>query len=83
VIRSSQRGLAKGKSCLTILISFYDEMTVLVDEGREVDIVCLDFGKAFDTATCKILIENLLMYGLDEQPARWTAKRLNGWPREW
>ena len=47
--RSSQCGFTKGKSYLTNLINFCDEMTGLVDEGRAVDIVYLDFRKAFDT----------------------------------
>ena len=46
---SSQHGSNKEKSCLTILIAFYDEMIGLVDMGRAVDAVYLDFSKAFDT----------------------------------
>ncbi|GAB0180898.1 mitochondrial enolase superfamily member 1 [Grus japonensis] len=46
-IRPSQHGFMKGKSCLTNLISFYDKMTHLVDEGKAVDIVYLNFTKAF------------------------------------
>jgi len=79
ITRSSQHRFIKGKSCLTNLINLCDEMTGLVDEGRAVDVVYLDFSKAFDTVSHKILIERLLMYGLDEQTARWIENWLNVW----
>ncbi|KAJ7423568.1 hypothetical protein BTVI_09351 [Pitangus sulphuratus] len=37
-IRSSQGGFRKGRSCLTNLISFYDQVTHLVNEGKAVDV---------------------------------------------
>ena len=49
VIGSSQHEFLKGKSCLSKLIAFYDEMTGWMDERRAVDAVCLDFRKAFNT----------------------------------
>ena len=36
-IRPSQHGFTKGRSCLTNLISFYDLVIHLVDEGEAVD----------------------------------------------
>lgn len=47
----------KGKSCLTNLISFYDEMTSLMDEGRAMDIAYLDSSRAFVTLSHNILID--------------------------
>ena len=48
-IRPSQNGLTNGRSCLTNLISFYDRVTCLMEEGKAVDVIYLDFSKAFDT----------------------------------
>lgn len=57
VIRSSQHGFAEGKSCLSNLISFYEEVTSLMDKGRAMDVVFLDFIVAFDAVAHKTFIE--------------------------
>jgi len=78
VIRSSQHGFTKGKSCLTNLIAFYDGMTGWVDEGRVVDVVYIDCREAFDTVSHNILLGKLRKCGLDEWPVRWIENWLNG-----
>ncbi|CAM4613601.1 unnamed protein product [Lepidochelys kempii] len=77
VIRNSQHGFTKGRSCLTNLITFYDEITGSVDEGKAVDVLFLDFSKAFDTVSHSILVSKLRKYGLDECTIRWVESWLD------
>ncbi|KAK4830258.1 hypothetical protein QYF61_009351 [Mycteria americana] len=78
-IRPSQHGFRKGRSCLTNLISFCDKVTHLVDEGKAVDDVSLDFTKAFDTISHSILLEKLAAHGLDRCTLCWVKNWLDGW----
>ncbi|CAM5100811.1 unnamed protein product [Eretmochelys imbricata] len=77
VIRNSQHGFTKGKSCLTNLIAFYNKITGSVDEGKAVDVLFLDFSKAFDTVSHSILASKLKKYGLDECTIRWIESWLD------
>ncbi|KAK4823321.1 hypothetical protein QYF61_000923 [Mycteria americana] len=77
-IRPRQHGFMKGRSCLTNLISFYDQVTCLVDEGKAVDVIYLDFSKAFDTVSHRILLEKLAAHGLGGCTLCWVKKWLDG-----
>jgi len=68
----------KGRSCLTNLVSFYDEVTHLVYEGKAVDVVYLDFSKACDTVSHSILLEKPAAHGLDGCALYWIKNWLNG-----
>ena len=48
LINPFQYGFLKARSCLTVFICFFEEITKWVDEGSPVDIIYLDFQKAFD-----------------------------------
>ena len=76
-IRPSQHGFTKGRSCLTNLIS-YDIVTHQVDEGTVVDVVYLDFSKAFDTVSHSIFLQKLAAHGLDRYTLGWVRKWLEG-----
>ena len=71
VITRSQHGFFKNKSCQTNLISFFDPVTSLVDCGNAVDIIYLDFSKAFDKVPHDLLINKLAKSGLDGTTIRW------------
>ena len=48
LINPSQHGFLKSRSCLTNLLCFFEEITNWVDEWSPVDVIYLDFQKAFD-----------------------------------
>uniref|UniRef100_A0A8C3B661 Reverse transcriptase domain-containing protein n=1 Tax=Cairina moschata TaxID=8855 RepID=A0A8C3B661_CAIMO len=78
-IRPSQHGFMKGRSCLMNLISFYDKVSQLVNEGKAVDVVYLDFSKAFDTISHNILLKKLAAHGSDWRMLRWVRNWLDSW----
>ncbi|KAK4810539.1 hypothetical protein QYF61_004502 [Mycteria americana] len=59
-------------------ITRHDKVTRLVDEGKAVDVVYLDFSKAFDTVSHSILLEKLAAHGLDGCTLRWVKNWLDG-----
>ena len=48
LLNSSQHGFLKARSCLTNMLCFLEEITKWTDVGSPVDIIYLDFQKAFD-----------------------------------
>ena len=59
VIRSSQRGFTKGKSCFTNLVASYNVRNGWVNEQEAVDVVYHDFSKASDTVSSNALVGKL------------------------
>ncbi|XP_071888929.1 probable RNA-directed DNA polymerase from transposon X-element isoform X2 [Anas platyrhynchos] len=78
VIGPSQHGFVKGRSCLTNLISFYDKITCMVDQGKPADVIFLDFSKAFDTVSHRILLDKMSTIQLNKNIIRWVSNWLTG-----
>ena len=47
MLKGNQHGFIRGRSCQTNLIAFYDQVTKAMDAGVAMDVVLLDFSKAF------------------------------------
>ncbi|XP_038646253.1 beta-galactosidase-like [Scyliorhinus canicula] len=54
VIRQSQHGFVKGKSCFTNLLDFLEGVPCAVDKGEPVDLLLLDFQKSSNVGTFRI-----------------------------
>jgi len=61
----------KERSCLTNLIEFFEEVTRNIDQGRAVDVVYMDFSKAFDKVPHGKLIQKVKSYGIQGELVRW------------
>eukprot|EP00061_Rhincodon_typus_P003064 g19187.t1 len=47
-IGQSQYGFIKGRLCVTSLLEFFEEVMSRLDQGELMDVIYLDFQKAFD-----------------------------------
>ncbi|TRZ26912.1 hypothetical protein HGM15179_000153 [Zosterops borbonicus] len=60
------------------LTTVLSKVTCLVDAGKAVDFVYLDFSKAFDTVSHSPLLEKLAAQGLDRSTLCWIRNQLDG-----
>jgi len=59
-------------------MSFYDKVTCLVDEGKALDVVLVDFSKVFDTLPHSILLDKLSSCGKSRSVMYWVKNWLKG-----
>ncbi|KAM7181807.1 uncharacterized protein RBU57_000458 [Macrochelys suwanniensis] len=71
LLGKSQHGFCKGKSCLTNLLEFFERVNKHVDKGDPVDIVYLDFQKAFDKVPHQRLLRKLSCHGIRGKILSW------------
>ncbi len=63
LIKDTQHGFMPGRSCATNLISFLESVTEAKDNAKSVDVIYLDFSKAFDKVPHKRLSVKLRAKG--------------------
>ena len=78
LLLSSQHGFMGKKSCLTNLLHCMEEVTKVLDDGDCVDVLYLDFAKAFDKVQHQRLIAKLKALGIDGEILAWIRAWLSG-----
>ncbi len=70
---STQHGFREGRSCLSALLSVYDDMMLKLSKHPEscVDMIYLDFAKAFDKVDHGVLLHKLRSFGISGSLGKW------------
>ena len=65
LLSDHQFGFIPGRSCTTQLLYVLDHFTKHLDKGEPIDVIYLDFQKAFDSVPHQRLIQKLTSFGIN------------------
>ena len=63
----------KGRSCTSNLLEFLERATSAVDEGKSMDVIFLDFAKAFDKVPRESLLKKVKAHGIRGRVWTWIS----------
>ena len=66
IVTQYQHGFVLKKSCFTNLLVTFEDRTAALDSGYGIDVIYLDYSKAFDSVPHLRLIEKFKGYGIGE-----------------
>ena len=66
-----QHGFVRGRSCTTQLVLSHHQWSKALDEGRQVDVIFLDFAKAFDRVAHDVLLQKLCNFCISGALLNW------------
>nr|VZI39869.1 unnamed protein product [Spirometra erinaceieuropaei] len=78
LLQDFQHGFRRGRSCLSNLLACLEIWTRALEEGFEVDVVYIDFRKAFDTVPHQRLLHKLSAIGIQGDLLNWMGAFLVG-----
>ena len=77
ILSSQQHGFRQGFSCTTQLLECMEDWTQSIDEGKQVDVIYLDFKAAFDKVPHQRLLKKIWGYGIQGQVYKWIESFLS------
>ena len=77
LLPDGQHGFRGKHSCLTQLLSYWDNILDQMEEGKGVDAVYTDFAKAFDKCETGVLLHKLKECGIRGKVGHWLAAFLD------
>ena len=76
LMSNSQHGFRKKRSCQTQLLSHIEHIYSCLNRNHEVDVIYLDYSKAFDKVDHQVLLAKLKRYGIGGNVLRWIEQFL-------
>jgi len=77
-LREEQHGFRLGYSCESQVITVCQDLVDSLDKGVGVDVIIIDFSKAFDLDPCDPLLTKLVVLGVDLWVVIWVGEFLVG-----
>ena len=71
-----QHGFRNNRSCVTQLLEVMEDFTQMIDKGEDIDVLYLDFKKAFDSVPHQRLLLKMKAYGITDNILNWTENFL-------
>ena len=71
IIHDRQSGFLPNKLCVTSLLEVLDEWSFSIDMGLPIDVIYIDFEKAFDKVKHNLLIDKMEVVGVRDQLLQW------------
>ena len=78
LLSEDQHGFRSGRSCVTQLLEIIEIWSSMLDEGGSIDVVYLDFRKAFDSVPHQRLLKKAEAYGIRGKLLLWIESFLTG-----
>ena len=66
-----QHGFRIGRSCLSQLLNHYDHILYLLEQGHNVDVIYVDFAKAFDKVDFDVTLKKINQLGIRGKVGQW------------
>ena len=71
ILHNSQHGFRRKRSCETQLVITTHDIASNLENGAQVDVILLDFSKAFDKVSHQRLLHKIQYYGVQDNTLRW------------
>ena len=71
ILVENQHGFRSNHSCVTQLLTLTENISYVLDHEKQINIILLNFAKAFDTVPHQRLLTKLQHYGIRDNTCNW------------